>query len=588
MPKKFKNAVETDFRANDRMTRTLGVMSRGMQRLNRMAGRMKAGLTAAGRAGVYLGRNAMRIAKVGLFAVTGAATAVFLSVTKLAGGMDDLAKTTRAIDFDIEKFQEFRFAAEQSGVGSEKFTKSLTKFTKTVGEAKGGYGAMFTALKKTNPQLLKQLRNTNNASDAFELYLKAIRETPGAMNKAALATAGFGREGVAMINMANLSEDALNDLRMQMRQNGVVTAEQAAKAESFNDAMNRMKLTAKGLAIDALSPLMPLFEKGADRLRSWIIENRELIKQKIHMVFENIVKFGRKAFIFLSENIPRLIEKIRSIGEQGFAWIKENEDDLRSFGEMLKSFGKILLSVAKFVIKNKEAVLSLVVALGAMKIALAAANFSGFISGAGAATGAVGTLSSAVGKGGMLVAALAAGWAVGSVIVEKWINGMDRIALSAENTAAKLSMGLGKAKDKELGDRMAQLKKQEKQLGDKWSWKSVRAVLSGDIQDVTSARIANKKAQEAVLMEQLKRLQEGNAAVNEVNKLGYIAGRQSGGVGETPSLNPLENAPMAQSSKTETITREHVELVIKDETGRSEISKKSNAKGLTLIRTGAM
>lgn len=592
MPKTIKNAVETEFRGKDRMTRSLGVMSRGMQRLNRMAGRVKRGLFAAGRAAVFLGRAAGRVAVAGLVGIAGAATALFYSVTKLAGGMDELAKTTRALDFDIEKFQEFRFAAEQSGVAGDKFNKSVTKFSKTVGELKGGYGSMFTALKKTNPQLLRQLKNTTNTSDAFELYLKSIRETPGAMKKAALATAAFGRDGVAMVNLANNSAEELENLRAQMRQNGVVTAEQAAKAEAFNDSMNRLKLTAKGLAVDALSPLMPLLERGADSLRAWIIENRGLIKQKIETVFKNMVKFGKQAFNFLKTNIPPLIDKLKKIGKDGFAWIKENEPQIREFIDTLKSFGKMLVKLVGFAIKHKNAILALGAAYVALRISLAAMNFASFMQGAGAAgasaaglSGKVKGLAGMVGKGGLLVAAFAAGWAVGSVIFDKWNNAASNLALNAENMAARVSMSFRKMSDDQLKTTDRTLAAQEQKLTS--TFESVKAFVTGNYQEHQSAIRAVKDARIKGLTEQFGRLSRGNELVKEREKLGFMAGRQSGGVGDQPALNPVD-MPQAQVSRSETVTREVTEVVIRDETGRAEVTKGKSTAGLTLAHTGGM
>ena len=604
--KKIKNEVETRFTANDRMTRQLSIMSRAMTRLNRIAARAKRALNAAGRAAVYLGRMAGRFAKVGLIAAAGAATTLFYSVTKLAGGMDELAKSTRALDFPIEDFQEYRFAAEQAGISGDKFGASVKKFAKTVGELKGGYGAMYTALKNTNPQLLKQLKATNNTEEAFSLYLKAIRETPGAMNKAALATAGFGRSGMDMINMANLSAKQLEELRAQMRENGVVTADQAAKAEEFNDMMNRVKLTLKGVAVDGLTPLMPLLTRGMDELRKWVVSNREIIKQKIETVFKNMLKFGRMAFDFLKQNVPQLLKRLKQIGTDGFRWINENKAELTSFGNMILSIGRTLLKIAEFAIKNKEAVIALVISYKALGVAMSLINWSGFMNGAANAGAAVGGLqgkvkglSAMLGKGGLLVASFAAGWAAGSILFDKWNTSAANLALNAENMAARVSMAFRKMNDEQLKSTDKTLAAREKKLTS--FWERSKAFITGNFHEHQSAIKAVKDARIKGLEEQKRRITENNRLVEEYNRQGFMAGRQSGGIGDRPALNPIDRAaqsahvesspqiiPEVQMSRSESTKIERTEIVIRDETGRAEITRGSTARGLTLVENGAM
>ena len=128
--------------------------------------------------------------------------------------------------------------ANQPGISTELFDKSLAKFTKTVGEARSGTGTLITILKKANPELLKQLVAVDSLGEAFDLYLKAIRDTPNALDKAALATAAFGRTGAKFINITENSAAQINKPMEEMRKNGLMTEEQAADADDWNDAMN--------------------------------------------------------------------------------------------------------------------------------------------------------------------------------------------------------------------------------------------------------------------------------------------------------------------------------------------------------------
>ena len=635
MPKTIQNKVETRFTADDRMTRQLSRMNRAMNRMNRIARRVKRSLMAAGRAALLLGRGAARIAKAGIIGIAGAATALFYSVTKLAGGMDELAKTTRAIDFDIEKFQEFKFVAEQTGVSGDKFGTILKKFSATVGEFRGGYGTMFTALKRLNPQLAKQLKTTKSTSDAFEIYLGAIRDTENPLKKSALASAAFGkRMGIDMINMANLSADELANLRKQMRENGVVTAEQAKKAEAYNDMMNRTKLTLKSVAIDGLTPLMPLFTEGMDGIRKWVNANRELIRQKVEVVFKNILKYGKVAFNFLRENVPPLIDKLKKLGKDGFAWVRENKQEIRDFGRVLGIIADSIVRLAGFVIRNKEAVLAAVVAYKALGLSMTALNFAGASAGFGSVGGAVGGLTGKVkglsgmlGKGGLLFTAFAAGWGVGSMIFNEWNKSMDSLLVRTSNVASKIGLTAHKMGNVELKSELNKLKKEkENKLG---TGTFLKSLVTGNIQEYRDAVAANNQAQADINNELTKRLNDYNrdmkkflkgegprpeafeqrqarkpvASVEENLPPGFMANLAvDPSKSPQPTVAPRKTQPSAmlpgdtsslavnpqvQTSKTETVKTERHEVIIKtDRDTKAEITRGGNNSGLTLETNG--
>lgn len=270
--------VETVFRAQDRFSRPMGRMQRRISRVTRSIER---GLRSVDRVTSRVARGLGRGLRIGAAAATVAVTGLYLAVDRLTASNDDLAKQSRRLDFPIEDLQEFQFAAEQTGVEGDVFRKGLDKFAKTLGELKGGFGSMETGLKKLDPGLRKQLKNTENTSEAFQIYLKAMRDIKDPAKQAALGALAFGRSGMKMVNMANLTEDQLKALRAEMRENGLVTMDQAKAAEEYRDAMNSLKLAGGGLIRDILTPLIPLMTKAAKWVRQWAIDNRELIKTRI-------------------------------------------------------------------------------------------------------------------------------------------------------------------------------------------------------------------------------------------------------------------------------------------------------------------
>ena len=551
MPKNF--AIKTDFTAADKTGRVIS----GMQsRIMKFAARASMALRKIDRVTGRISQGLGRAMKWGAVAGGAALYGVFRVVNQTAEAMDALAKKTRAINFPIEQFQEFRFAAEQSGVKAELFDKSLTKFTKTVGELKGGYGAMYTALKKTNPALLKQLKSTEDVSAAFDLYLGAMRNTPGAMNKAALATAAFGRSGVDMINMANLSATELEKLRAQMRQNGIVTAEQAAKAEAYNDMMNRLGLTVKGFTVDVISPLLPKLTEMADKIRQWMVENRGLIKQKIDKFLKNL---------------PGYIEKFKRGMADVVPLLKKAVDFLDKVARFVSSvdWGTWGPRIAKLVIgfyALRAAIVASKVAVGALGLA-SKLNFGILRTGINKSTLAANGL---LGKLGLIGAAGAAGWTVGTAIHDQLLEPIWKADRAARDLKDRLDRLMGKDVEKRGS---AQLSK-DVELAKKVEKTKATPTIAFGMGADPMAMLAQQRETMAI------RSKAGGQRAKLETALEIARVREV----QTPTagMSSLSdwNLPELQTHS--------IEISIKDPGGHAQVTKNKSGRAVTLKHTGAV
>ena len=245
-----------------------------------------------------------KTALAGAAAITGAAFLVGRALNGVADDADALAKQSRRLDFDIEGLQEWRFVAEQSGVSSELLNKSLGAFSKRLGEAAVGVGPLAAGLKKLNPDLLKQLNAADGVSDAFDIYIKAMREADTATEKAALANAAFSRSGLQMVDITKNSASAVEALRKEQRQNGIITMQQAESAEAYNDAVNSLKKTFAGFVQQVLLPLAPILTDLSRKTRAWLLENKSEIIEKIGKSvawlienFKTFIKWGKRVAI---------------------------------------------------------------------------------------------------------------------------------------------------------------------------------------------------------------------------------------------------------------------------------------------------
>mgnify|MGYP001113217416 CR=1 FL=1 len=293
-------SVEAVFKAVDRVTAPVSRMQNrvgkftrsmadGLRKVNRVMGKAARGMGAGIKSGAV---------------VAGAALAgLGLAINGVADRADALAKRTRRLEFPIEEFQEWNFVAEQSGLTATEFDKAIEGMAKRMGEARAGTGSLYTFLKKTDKAFLRQLNSTTDVSQAMELMIGKMQKSKDPMERAALASAAFGRQGLKLANVAELGAEKIAQLRKEQRENGVITMKQAEAAENYNDAMNSLKKAMAGFLQTVILPMLPLITTLIRDFREWAVANREVIS-------EEILAFGRN----LVENFGMIVTWAKRIG----------------------------------------------------------------------------------------------------------------------------------------------------------------------------------------------------------------------------------------------------------------------------------
>jgi hypothetical protein len=182
--------------------------------------------------------------RAGAVALAGALAArQFVSFAKTSLDFADaLAKSADSVGMTTSEFQQFQVAAGLSGISAEKFGVATQFFVKTLGEARAGTGKMVTSLKTIDKGFLSQITSAKTTGEALGIYLKRMGETKGAADRAMLATTGFGRAGVAMVNMLSEGGKGLEDMKAQALALGLVLEDNLIRhAEAVNDRMELLK-----------------------------------------------------------------------------------------------------------------------------------------------------------------------------------------------------------------------------------------------------------------------------------------------------------------------------------------------------------
>lgn len=206
-----------------RMNRALGVMQRGLDRVRR------AGLSMA--KSMFSLRGA-----IGLLA---GSAGIGLIIKKSIDAADAIAKTADKIGVSTDTLQEYRFAAEQSGVNTRTFDLALQRLSRRFGEAAAGGGELSGTLKQYNIATHDADGQTRSVAAVMDDMARAIQGADSDSERLRIAFKAFDSEGAALVNMLRQGPAALQAFQAQARDLGLVISEDLLRAaEGAKDKLN--------------------------------------------------------------------------------------------------------------------------------------------------------------------------------------------------------------------------------------------------------------------------------------------------------------------------------------------------------------
>ena len=118
---------------------------------------------------------------------------------------DNIAKTSDRIGMTTKNFQEMAHSFDLAGVSTEQFSGAAAGLQKRIGDLNEDTGSLFTIL-KDDQAFATLLKGTTDTSEAIRIMVEKLSSTKNAMDRAALASAAFGRSAGSAIAKINLSE----------------------------------------------------------------------------------------------------------------------------------------------------------------------------------------------------------------------------------------------------------------------------------------------------------------------------------------------------------------------------------------------
>jgi hypothetical protein len=229
------------------------------------------------------------IASSGLIAAIGGLIKGFLS------SVGPIGKFARQVGLSVEALQELQYAAHQSGVVAETFKKSLLVFSRGIGQARLGTGALNTMLLRLPPSFRDAIIGASSMDEAVRIMLEGLAAVADPADRSALAVAAFGRGGMDMVHVAAKGAAGIARLRQEARDLGLVFDEEATEAASaMNAEMKVLSATIGGLRNAIGFALIPVVRPLLTALKDWIVANRALIATKIAEWISAVVNWVRR------------------------------------------------------------------------------------------------------------------------------------------------------------------------------------------------------------------------------------------------------------------------------------------------------
>lgn len=177
---------------------------------------------------------------------------------RLLSFADDLKTAAATAQVSVEFLQEFRFAAEQVGVSSEKATKGLGAFAKRAGEAAQGTGQAKDAFEQLGIEVRKadgQLKSTEQL--IFEIA-DSFSNLEDGVTKAQIASDLFSRTNQELINVLN---EGVEGLRKFSDEAKVVSEEDVETLDLIDKKIKALQDTSLKWAASLAFEVAPVVEK---------------------------------------------------------------------------------------------------------------------------------------------------------------------------------------------------------------------------------------------------------------------------------------------------------------------------------------
>jgi len=174
---------------------------------------------------------------------------------------DAIGKTSDKLGIATDSLQEYRFAADQTGVAQNALDVGIQRFTRRLGEAQEGTGVLAKVLDELNIGLTDNEGKFRSTEAVLDDYADAIKNADNEQKQLLLAFKAFDTEGAAMVNTLRAGSEGLNKMRQEARDLGLIMDEELIRtAEETKDQLAILAGVLKTQLSSALIEMAPLIQ----------------------------------------------------------------------------------------------------------------------------------------------------------------------------------------------------------------------------------------------------------------------------------------------------------------------------------------
>ncbi len=188
------------------------------------------------------------------------------------GKLFDLSQQTGVA---VETLSALEVVARTTGSSIEGLTQSLGIFQKNLEEAVTDRGS------KAAIAFHKLGVEATDTETALRQTIASLAKMPEGFQQTALALEVFGRGGKAFLAIAKESNGNIDEITEKLKGLGLVTTDQAKKADEFNDQLVLLQVQLRGLGTEAIPVVLEVLTDLSKLLR----DNRDLF-----VILQNIIK----------------------------------------------------------------------------------------------------------------------------------------------------------------------------------------------------------------------------------------------------------------------------------------------------------
>ncbi|HAX02690.1 MAG: hypothetical protein A2Y45_01375 [Tenericutes bacterium GWC2_34_14] len=199
--------------------------------------------------------------------ILGAVSALTAFSVKTALAADEIGDSAEKLGLSAEQLQEWNHSAALMGASTDTMRRAFMKVNGVIGDIATGNGDKFSDSLAQIGLSLDDLSG-KNTHETFEILRNALSEVEDESVRVGIANDLLG-EKIASELMPFLSseEKAVNDLKAELREMGLVTNEQAAQAGEFADAIDETKQALFSLSVNISSIVLPVLQTLLVKIR---------------------------------------------------------------------------------------------------------------------------------------------------------------------------------------------------------------------------------------------------------------------------------------------------------------------------------